>query len=145
MELGAKRRAAICPALPLKVIQLRARATFVRRRGPARLEPGSQAGEIVLAQSKAFAILFRRQPVLIIGRSRVALLFEELFEIFALQIGLGEDELDAVDSGSGIQHAAGFDDCEVADASLHRDRSSGFNRAPDAIFRGFPNSSANTS
>ena len=78
-----------------------------------------------------------------IGRRGIALLFEEPFEIVALQIGLGEDEFDAIDSGSGIQHAAGPERFDGAGTLWHGNGDSGFNWAPDAIFRCFTNT-ANT-
>ncbi len=73
---------------------------------PLRLQPRCDLRNVVVAQSEAFPVLLRSQPVPVIGGRRIELLFKKPFESRPLRIGRRQHELRAVNPGTGFQFAA---------------------------------------
>lgn len=72
-----------------------ARRTRVLDRESLGLQPCNDFGDVIRAGAKPVGELFRRQPIVIIGRRRIALIFEEGFELLLRGIRQAQIEADA--------------------------------------------------
>ena len=73
---------------------------------PPGFEPGCQVADVVPAHAEAVAVLFRREPVVIVRRAGIALLLEQTGESRGLFRRLAQLELYSFNRGKRIERAA---------------------------------------
>ena len=98
------------------------------------MQPGADPGKVVLAQPEAFSVLLGGQPILVVGRCRIPLLLEKLFERGALRAGLRQNQFYAIDWSAGVHCAViGCKLCFGVNTAPQRNKAADFDRSPDPI------------